>query len=77
MGRPKVLNDDELLDILARIEIQYGFLSIATIQKAHTETPFEIPASRTFKRRLGGLRHFNTPDFRDKLKPYLDKLKQK
>ena len=77
MGRPKIFKDEELYTILAQIEVEYGFLGIVTLQQAHREKPFEFPSYKMFERRLGGFRVFNTPDFRDKLKPYLDKLKQK
>lgn len=77
MGRPKIFTEEELFTMLAQIEIQYGYLAFETIHKAHNDKPFEIPSERMFRRRLGGLRIFNTPDFRDKLQPYLDKLKNK
>lgn len=77
MGRPKIFKDEELLELLAQIEVQYGFLGVETLQKAHAEKPFEFPSYKMFERRLGGFRVFNTPDFRDRLKPYLDKLKKK
>ncbi len=72
-----MFTNDELMDMLAQIEIQYGFLSFDTIHKAHLEKPFEVPSERTIRRALGGLRVFNTPDFRDKLQPHLDKFKKK
>lgn len=77
MARPRRFTDEELLDILATIEIKHGWLAVDTIEKAHAENPFEFPSEKTFKRRLGGLRTFNTPDFRDRLQPHLDKLKGK
>jgi len=77
MTRKRLFSNDELMDMLAQIEIEYGFLSFDTIHRAHTEKPFEYPSERTIRRCLGGLRIFNTPDFRDKLKPYLDKYNKK
>lgn len=77
MARTRLFTNDELMDMLAQIEIQYGYLSFATIHKAHLDKPFEVPSERTIRRALGGLRVFNTPDFRDRLKPYLDKLNNK
>ncbi len=77
MARTRIFTNDELMDILASIELEYGFLSFDTIHKAHVAKPFEVPSERTIRRALGGLRVFNTPDFRDKLQPHLDKLKNK
>jgi len=76
MSRPKRFKDEELYEMLAQIEIQYGFLASATLQQAHKEKPFEFPSDKTFERRLGGFKFFNTPDFRDKLKIYTDKIKK-
>ena len=77
MARPRTFTNIELMTMLAKIEIERGYLSFDTIHKAHLENPYEIPSERTFRRAMGGLRVFNHPDFRDKLKPYLDKIKKK
>lgn len=77
MARTRLFTNEELMDMLAKIELEYGYLSFDTIHRAHQAKPFEIPSERTIRRALGGLRVFNTPDFREKLQPYLDKLKNK
>lgn len=77
MARPKIFTNEEMMDLLAKIEIDYGFLSTYTIDQAHKDKPYEIPSEKTFRRRLGNHRGFNSPTFRDRLKPHLDKLKKK
>lgn len=75
--RTPMFKEEELYEMLAQIEIQYGFLACSTVMQAHREKPFEFPSQKMFERRLGGFRYFNTPDFREKLQPYLDKIKKK
>jgi hypothetical protein len=77
MARPKRFTDEELLDILATVEVKFGYIDVAMVEKAHAENPFEFPSEKTFKRRLGGMRTFNTPEFRERLQPHIDKLKGK
>ena len=77
MGRLNMFTDEELLEILAKIEVEYGFLGIETLQKAHKEKPFEYPSYKMFERRLGGFKYFNSPQYRATIQPYLDKLKKK
>ena len=77
MSRSRIFTNEEMMVMLATIEIKYGYLSFETIHKAHLDNPFEIPSERTFRRAMGGLRIFTTPAFRDRLQPYLDNLTKK
>jgi len=76
MARPITYKkDDELVEILAWIEHEYGYIGIDTMNKAAREHPIEIPSYKMFERRLGGMSKISTKDFRNRLKPFLDKWK--
>jgi len=76
MARPTTYkNDEELVEILAWIEHKYGYIGIDTMNKAAQEHPIEIPSYKMFERRLGGMRAISTKTFRNRIKPYLEKLK--
>jgi hypothetical protein len=75
MARPNVFTNDELVMILAKIEKIYGYIDLHTVNRAHSENPYEYPSYKIFERRLGGMKTINTPDFRNKLKVFSDKLK--
>jgi len=74
MARPRIFTDEELVEVLAKMEKTYGYIGIDTMQKAHNEEPFEYPSYKMFERRLGGMKTFNTPDFRDRIQPFLEKI---
>ncbi len=79
MGRPRNYENEELIELLAHIENEYGFIDIANMKKAHQDDPYRFPSYKMFERRFGGMIVISHPDFRMKLKPYLaiEKAQQK
>jgi hypothetical protein len=56
MGRREDYEEEQLLVMLAEIDVKYGDLTVEILKQAHRESPEKFPAYKTFERRLGGIK---------------------